>query len=100
MSMLLKENDVMKHPRDACQPFPWKCRNCGQDAVEMATIEYAAELRRDGRLHSFIAPALRIPVCQVCGEKVFTEDVDRQVNDAFLLHLQSIDPNVAVHAEP
>jgi transcriptional regulator with XRE-family HTH domain len=58
----------------------------------MATIEYAAEVRHDGRLHTFTVPGLRLPVCGACGEKVFTEDVDQQINDALRLHLKFLAP--------
>ena len=83
----------MKHPRDATQPFPWRCNHCGEKAVEMTTIEYEAEVRHDGRLYAFTVPNLRIPVCRACGEKVFTDDVDRQVNDALRAHLQVFAPS-------
>lgn len=48
----------------------------------MAMIEYAAEVRRDGRLHRFTILTLSLPLCQACGEKVFTDEVDRQIDDA------------------
>ena len=83
----------MKRPRDATPSFPWRCPRCGKDAVEVATIKYAAEVRHDGRLHTFTIPALQIPMCRACGEKVFTEDVERQVNDALRLHLTLFTPD-------
>jgi DNA-binding transcriptional regulator YiaG len=81
-----------KQPRDATLAFPWRCNHCGENAVDLVTIEYRAEARHDGRLYTFTIPSLRIPVCQECGEKVFTDDVDRQVNDALRLHLQVFSP--------
>jgi hypothetical protein len=77
-----------KRPFAAAEPFPWRCHQCGKNAVEMATIDYAAEVQHDGRLHAFVIPSLRIPVCQACGARVFTQDVDQQVNDALRSHLQ------------
>ena len=82
----------MKRPFNAERPFPWRCRHCGQDKVVMATTAYKAEVRHDGRLHAFTIPSLQIPICQACGEKVFTEDVDRQVSDALRLHLNVLTP--------
>jgi hypothetical protein len=58
----------------------------------MATSEYQAEIRYAGELHTFTIPELKLPVCQACGEKVFTEDVDRQVNDAFRSRLKMLTP--------
>jgi hypothetical protein len=54
----------------------------------MTTVEYPAEVRHDGRLHQFTIPQLKIPCCRACGEKVFTGDVDQQVNDALRVHLK------------
>jgi hypothetical protein len=62
-----------KRPVGAERPFPWHCRHCGQDQVFMTTINYDAEVRRDGRLLTFTVPRLDIPVCRACGQKVFTE---------------------------
>ena len=90
--MTLENCQTDKQPREAKQPFPWRCNQCGKRAVDMATIEYAAEVRHDGRLHAFTIAGLQIPVCQVCGEKVFTDEVDRQVNDALRLHLKFLTP--------
>ena len=84
---------IMKQPRDATQPFPWRCNHCGKNAVDMATITYRAEVRHDGRLYAFTIPSLRIPACCECGEKVFTEEVDRQVKEALRLHLEVFTPS-------
>jgi hypothetical protein len=82
--MTLENGKPTKQPRGAEQPFPWRCNHCGKKAVNVATIEYTAQVRHKGRLCKFTVPDLRIPVCDACGERVFTEEVDRQVNNAFL----------------
>jgi DNA-binding transcriptional regulator YiaG len=58
----------------------------------MTTLEYPAEVRHDGRLHQFTIPQLQIPCCRACAEKVYTGDVDRQVNDALRSHLKLLTP--------
>ena len=58
----------------------------------MATTEYEAEVRHDGRLYTFTIPNLKLPVCQSCGERVFTEKVDAQVNDGLRAHLNLLTP--------
>lgn len=73
--------------------FPWKCRHCGQKKVEMASTEYSAEIRHDGRLHRFTIPELKLPICEACGEKSFTEKVDKQINDALRSHLNLLTPD-------
>jgi transcriptional regulator with XRE-family HTH domain len=88
-----KNRPTMKHPRNATQAFPWRCNHCGENAVDMTTIEYSAEVRHDGRLYTFTIPSLRIPACRNCLERVFTDDVDRQINDALRLHLRVFTPD-------
>jgi len=58
----------------------------------LTTIDYPAEARHDGQLHSFTVETLRIPVCRSCGNKVFTEDVDQQINDKLRVHLGLLSP--------
>jgi DNA-binding transcriptional regulator YiaG len=60
--------------------------------VVAARIQYDAEIRHDGRLHAFTVSNLEIPVCRSCGERVFTADVDRQINDALRSHLVLLTP--------
>jgi hypothetical protein len=69
-----------KRPVVGERPFPWRCRHCGKSEVVMATIRYDAEVRHDGRLYTFTVDQLEIPVCQACGERVFTEEVDDQIS--------------------
>lgn len=58
----------------------------------MAQITYEAEIRHDGRLYKFAVPKLEIPICGACGEKVFSEQVDDQLNAALRLHLRLLAP--------
>ncbi len=78
--------------RAARRAFPWQCRRCAKKEVELATISYDAEIRHDGRLHKFAVPNLDIPVCRACGEKVFSEKVDDQINGALRSHLNLLTP--------
>ena len=87
-----KQSRKTKRPRSAQQPFPWQCYHCGKREVTSATTNYAAEVRYDGRLHTFTIADLELPVCQACGERVFTEKVDAQINDALRGHLNLLTP--------
>jgi putative zinc finger/helix-turn-helix YgiT family protein len=82
-----------KRPFAAKRPFPWRCRHCGKSQVVVTTVSYDAEVRHDGRLHTFTVPQLAIPVCEACGEKVFTENVDDQINAALRSHLHLLTPD-------
>jgi putative zinc finger/helix-turn-helix YgiT family protein len=81
-----------KRPFGAERPFPWRCRHCGKSEVVITTVHYDAEVRHGGRLYSFTIPRLDVPVCQPCGEKVFTEKVDEQFNAALRSHLYLLTP--------
>lgn len=88
-----QQNATTKRAPNIERPFPWRCRQCGKQEVAMATIEYQAEVRHDGKLHTFTIPQLEIPVCQACGARVFTESVDGQVNNALRAHLNLLTPD-------
>ncbi|MEQ8786448.1 MAG: helix-turn-helix domain-containing protein [Pirellulaceae bacterium] len=81
-----------KRAPNAERPFPRRCRHCGKHEVVMTTTPYKAEVRHDGRLHLFTIPALEIAACRACGEKVFTEKVDTQINEALRAHLHLLTP--------
>lgn len=58
----------------------------------MDSVSYDAEIRHDGRVHKFTIPQLHLPVCQACGEGVFTVNVDDQISDALRSHLHLLFP--------
>ena len=92
MSMIHKQAKSEKRPLGAERPFPWRCRHCGESRVVMSTTEYPAEVSHDGRLHTFTISDLELPICQACGEKVFTEKVDQHVRKALRSHLNLLSP--------
>ena len=87
-----QQSHKTKRPIAAERPFPRRCRHCGKQEVHLATIEYTAEVRHDGRLHTFTIPELKLPMCGACGERIFTEQVDDQINDALRAHLKLLTP--------
>ena len=58
----------------------------------MSSTSYDAEVRHDGILYAFKIPNLEIPICRACGEKVFTEKVDDQINAGLRSHLRLLTP--------
>lgn len=86
------EKPDTKRPLGAERPFPWRCRRCGKKEVVMNSVSYDAEVRHDGRLCAFKVPQLRIPVCQACGAKVFTEAADEQINAGLREYLRLLTP--------
>lgn len=55
-------------------------------------VDYSLEVNFDGRLVPLVARGIDIPTCQICGEKVFTLEVDDQINVAFYEHLRLLTP--------
>lgn len=87
-----RKHQAKKPPSVSQRPFPWRCHECGERAVELVRIQYEATLRHDGRLHSFVVPDLEIPRCSACGANVFTESVDRQIATAYRIHANLLLP--------
>ncbi|HLW63881.1 MAG TPA: helix-turn-helix domain-containing protein [Gemmataceae bacterium] len=58
----------------------------------MTSMPFEGEVRHDGRLYSFAIPKLAIPVCRNCGQKVFTEKVEEQIQAALRAHLHLLTP--------
>jgi transcriptional regulator with XRE-family HTH domain len=83
---------MTKKPFVAKQHSAANCPNCGQDAVAIGTTTYRAEIKHDGRLRVFDIPDLRAPICRSCCKITFTEDVDKQINDALRAHLNVLTP--------
>ena len=67
-----------------------QCRNCGERNEVLEKIDYDAEILYHGVLYKFMIVDLELPVCQVCGEKTFTEDVDEQFTVALHKHLDAL----------
>jgi len=88
-----EKSKVKKAPLEAERPFPWRCRHCGQTEVRPTRVDYPMEVSYDGRTVSFVARGIDIPVCQRCGEKLITGDVDRQINQAMHEHLRLLTPS-------
>lgn len=90
--MIRDTSDKIKQAPDRQRPFPWRCRECGAQQVESATMTYEAAVRHDGRLYHFTIPRLTLPVCNACGAKLFTTEVDSQINHALRAHLNLLTP--------
>lgn len=51
------------------RPFPWKCRNCGKQAVSPVVVDYHSELEHDGRAYSIMVPQLTLLECADCHNR-------------------------------
>jgi transcriptional regulator with XRE-family HTH domain len=89
---MTRKKQTKKSPRVSQRPFPWRCHECGELAVQLSRVKYEATLRHDGRLHSFTIPELELPVCASCGARVFTDAVDGQISAAYRADAQLLLP--------
>lgn len=80
-----------KKPRDSERPFPRQCPNCGKDEVYPATIPYDAECLRDARMYRFHVPALQVVKCRACGECLFTNTTDDQIQSALQAEIERLE---------
>jgi putative zinc finger/helix-turn-helix YgiT family protein len=92
MFMPPEEPNRVKKPRNSDRPFPWHCQRCGQERIVPTRIDYPMEVNYDGRIVAFIAKGIEIPICQNCGDKRFTLEVDDQINAALCAHLGLLTP--------
>src|SRR5260370_40074315 len=74
------------------RPFPWRCSKCRQREVVPQLIPYTAEINHDGSMYSVHLPALEIPKCRACGNLLFDNRADEQINRALRAHLRLLSP--------
>ena len=74
------------------RPFPRPCSECGKLEVRLATIAYDAEIKHDGRMHTFPIPQLQVNKCDACGEIYFDNLTDDQISQALRDHLGLLSP--------
>ena len=75
------------------KPYPRRCAVCGEVSVAKCHIRYKAEVRHDGKLHTFSIASLGIDQCERCGEQFFTASTDEEINLALRSHLGLLPPN-------
>ncbi len=90
--MNLEHSNKTKRPIGAERPFPWRCRHCGKHEVFPACVSYDAEVGHNGTIHTITIASIEIPICRSCGQKVFTEKVDAQINAALEAQLRTLPP--------
>jgi DNA-binding transcriptional regulator YiaG len=65
---------------------------CDQETVVCSTIPYNAEVKHDGKLHTFLIPELRIDKCTACGEECFSSETDSQISKELRVYLCFLQP--------
>ena len=73
-------------------PYPRCCVECDNESVVRVAIPYNAEVKHDGKLHSFFIPELHIDKCTNCGEEYFSSETDGQISKELRVHLCFLQP--------
>lgn len=74
------------------KPFPWDCYRCGQREVYRALVPYSLQVNYEDVLHTLDLPRFETPRCRACGEIVFDNCVDAQINAAQRTLLSLLQP--------
>ena len=74
------------------RPFPRDCYRCGKREVYLAVVPYTLQVKYDESLHTLNFPQLETPRCRACGEIVFDNHVDEQINAAQRTRLHLLQP--------
>jgi putative zinc finger/helix-turn-helix YgiT family protein len=65
------------------KPFPWKCGNCRERAINPAVLqEYSADLEHDGRRYRVTVSDLRVARCDNCGTIMLDDSANVRLSDA------------------
>lgn len=75
------------------RPFPWDCPSCGKGEVHPTTLPYTAEIKHDGLTHTIHIAELKTPKCRACGEILFSDSADEQINAAFRSKVKLLTPS-------
>jgi putative zinc finger/helix-turn-helix YgiT family protein len=85
-------NNSQPNGKIADRPFPWVCPRCSKREVRPTVKSHTAIVKHDGVTYSLDIPRLEVPTCGNCGEELFSNRVDEQVNDALRARLHLLAP--------
>ena len=74
-------------------PYPRYYVECEKETVVRLAIPYNAEVKHDGKLHSFFIPELHIDKCTNCGQEYFSSETDGQISKELRAHLCFLQPD-------
>jgi putative zinc finger/helix-turn-helix YgiT family protein len=69
-----------------------QCPVCLAMSVRPEVLAYTASVKHDGVLHAIEIPALEVSRCHTCGELIFDDHVDDQINAALRSYLKLLTP--------
>jgi hypothetical protein len=69
-------------------------------SVRPEVLPYTAKAKHDGVLHAIEIPVLEIKRCHSCGELIFDDHVDDQINAALRSYLNLLTPSQWGYEQP
>ncbi|PHQ34371.1 hypothetical protein [Rhodopirellula bahusiensis] len=69
------------------KPYPRRCAECNEIAVQPATVSYDASIKHDGKVHDFSIDRLPVDQCGKCHEVYMTNESSRKKSRALCEHL-------------
>lgn len=72
----------IKQPFRIREGIPDRCPICASTDLVRTNTSLEIDVKHEGRQYRLSIPSLDIRQCAACGERVFDEDVDRQINEA------------------
>src|SRR5262245_47037101 len=74
------------------RPFPWPCARCRRKAVWPVIMPYQSRMKYEDQQYIVDTPRLNIPRCSECGELVFDNWADEQIDLAFRAQVSLLTP--------
>lgn len=79
--------------RPVGRPFPWPCPRRRRQTVWPVVIPYQTQQCYEGLLYTVATPHLNIPRCAQCGELLFDNWADDQIDEAFRQQVHLLTPD-------
>jgi DNA-binding transcriptional regulator YiaG len=80
-------SSTLPDAKPGAKPFPWRCHRCRKKEVRPAVSAYRSPILYEGQQYPLDTPELVVPRCAACGEFVFTDQVEQQVDRVFRTQL-------------
>jgi DNA-binding transcriptional regulator YiaG len=74
------------------KPFPWRCGNCGEQAVYGSTLDCTRTMHHDNREYTVTVAGLKTPRCVKCGQIMLDNEALEVLTDAFVRQLNLLTP--------
>lgn len=77
-------------PLEGPRPYPWRCAECGQKAVNPSTIDMATWVRCEGAKIEVLCQDVPAHKCANCGSESVDEESDNYIRAYFRDHPERI----------